>query len=202
MAVDETDSIYVADYGNHRIMKFNKEMKLVKAVSVKQDSELWGVVVVGDEVMVCDSGYSCVMVYTKELEYVRQFVSPSKGPGQFNYIRDVSSDEHGNLYVSVGRSHHNHYRIQVLSNDGEYLCSIYCDGNKLNFPRGVCVSGQYVYVAGNHNISVYTTTGEYVTTLGQEGSNKGEYSYPWGVCTDKDGYIYVCDRNNDRIQIL
>ena len=86
MAVDETDSIYIADHGNHKIIKFNKEMKLVKEVSVKRDSELWGVAVIGDEVMVCDSKYSCVMIYTKELEYVRQFVSPGKGPGQFKYI--------------------------------------------------------------------------------------------------------------------
>ena len=196
----ETDSIYIADNGNHRIMKFSKEMKLVKEVCVKQDSWLWGVAVVGDEVMVCDGKYSCVMVYTKELEYVRQIGSPGKGPGQFNNIRDVSSDERGNLYVSDDGNR----RIQVLSNSDEYLHSICFDENRFYFPVGVCVSCQYVYVAdnSNHNISVYTTMGEYVTTLGQRGSNEGEYSSPWGVCTDKDGYIYVCDSGNNRVQIL
>ena len=200
VAVDETDSIYIADDGNHKILKFNKEMKLVKEVSVKQYSQLWGVAVVGDEVMVCDNKYSCVMVYTKELEHVRQIGSPGKGPGQFNKIRYVSSDQHGNLYVSDARNH----RIQVLSNGGEHLHSICCDGNRLKWPVGVCVSGQYVYVANydNHNISVHTTMGDYVTTLGQEGSNEGEYSCPRGVCTDKDGYIYVCDYGNKRVQIL
>ena len=200
VAVDETDSIYIADRENHKIMKFNKEMKLLKEVSVKQDSELWGVAVVGDEVMVCDSKHSCVMIYTKELEYVRQIGSPGKGPKQFCNIRDVSSDEHDNLYVSDAYNH----RIQILSNGGEYLHSIGCDGNRLKLPFGVCVSGQNVYVTdnNNHNISVYTTTGEYVTTLGQEGSNEGEYSCPRGVCTDKDGYIYVCDYFNVRVQIL
>ena len=207
VAVDEADNIYIADCDNHKIMKFNKEMELVK--EVKQDSEsddeqysrLWGVAVVGDEVMVCDNKYKCVMVYTKELVYVRQIGSPGEGPGQFNIIRDVSSDEHGNLYVSDAGNH----LVQVLSNGGEYLHSIGCDGNRLYWPVGICVSGQYVYVADNdnHNISVYTTMGEYVTTLGgQEGSNEGEYSYPCGVCTDKDGYIYVCDCGNERIQIL
>ena len=200
VAVDETDSVYIADCGNHRVMKFNKEMKLVKEVSVKQDALLWGVAVVGDEVMVCDGKYSCVMVYTKELEYVRQIGSPGKGPGQFNKIRDVSSNEHGNLYVSDARNH----CIQVFINSGEYLHSIGCDGERLKWPVGVCVSGQYVYVANydSHNISVYTTMGDYVTTLGQEGSNEGKYRYPRGVCTDKDGYIYVCDYGYKRVQIL
>ena len=198
VAVDKNDSIYIAEYENHRIMKFNKEMKLVKEVSVKQNSQLYGVAVVEDEVMVCDSGYSCVMIYTKELEYVRQIGSPGKGPGQFKYIRDISSDEHGNLYVCDAGNH----RIQVLCNCGEYLYSIGCDRKRLYFPFGLSVSGQNVYVAGNHKISVYTTMGEYVTTLGQKGSDEGEYNYPWGVCTDKDGYIYVCDHDNNRVQIL
>ena len=200
VAVDETDSIYIADRENHKIVKFSKGMKLVKEVSVKQDSELWGVAIVGDEVMVCDSKYNYVMVYTKELEYVRQIGSPGKGPKQFCNIRDVSSDEHGNLYVSDADNH----RIQVLNNGGEYLRSISCDGNKLKWPVGVCVSGQYVYVTDNHdhNISVYTTMGEYVTTLGQKGSNECNFIYPWGVCTDKDSYIYVCDANNNRVKII
>ena len=200
VAVDETDSIYIADCGSDKVVKFSKEMKFTKEVSVKQDSRLWGMAVVGDEVMVCDDKYSCVMVYTKELEYVRQIGSPGEGPGQFNIIRDVSSDEHGNLYVSDA---HNH-RIQVLSNGGEYLRSIGYDGNRLDFPFGVCLSGQYVYVADNdnHNISVYTTMGGHVTTLGQWGRNKSEYSCPCKVYTNKDGYIYVCDYDNNRVKIL
>ena len=104
------------------------------------------------------------MVYTKELEYVRQIGSPGKGPKQFCNIRDVSTDEHSNLYVSDAGNH----RIQVLSNGGEYLHTIGCDGNRLKWPFGVCVSGQYVYVADNdnHDISVHTTMGEYVRTEG------------------------------------
>ena len=58
-----------------------------------------GVKVVGDEVMVCNYYYG-VMVYTKELKYVRKIGSHGDGPGQFGGIWGVSSDEHGNLYVS------------------------------------------------------------------------------------------------------
>ena len=197
VAIDETDSIYIADYEDCKIVKFSKEMILLKKVSVKPDSHLFGVAVVGDEVMMCDNKHNCIMVYTKELEYVRQIGSRGKGPGKFDNIRDISSDEHGNLYVSDAGNH----RIQVLSNNGKYLHSIGCDGN---WPLGVCVSGQYVYIVNNdnHNISVYTTMGEYMTILGQKGSNEGEYNSPWGVCADKDGYIYICDNGNYRVQIL
>ena len=43
----------------------------------------------------------------------------------------------------------------------------------------------------------YQYTPLWGSMLGQKGSNEGEYSYPWRVCTDKDGYIYVCDCGNE-----
>ena len=49
--------------------------------------------------MVCEGNRS-VMVYTKDLNYVRQIGSYGDGPGQFKGIRGVSSDENGNLYIT------------------------------------------------------------------------------------------------------
>ena len=92
-------------------------MKVLKSSGGEESSTLLGVAVVGDEVMVCDVTSNCVHVYTTDLEYVRQIGSHGKSPGQFNGIRDISSDKHGNLYVSdCGNS-----RIQVLSNGSEFL---------------------------------------------------------------------------------
>ena len=165
------------------------------------DSQYRGVKVVGDEMMVCNLSDG-VMVYTKELNYVRKIDSHRDGPGQFGGIWGVSSDEHGILYVSyVGMS-----CVHVFSN-GEFLHSFGCgeNGEKvLSSPHGVCVAGQYVYVAnyGKHCVSVFTTKGEHVTTFGQKGSGDGDFNYPIGVCVDKDGFVYVCDFSNHRVQIF
>ena len=150
--------------------------------------------------MVCDSENDCIHVYTTELQYVRKIGSHGDAPGKFNHIRDISSDENGNLYVSDHRN--NYSRIQVLSNGGEFLHLFGCD--RVRGPRGVSVAGQYVYVANwnNHDISVFTTMGEYVTSFGQWGSNEGDFKHPWGVCVDQDGFVYVCDNWNQRIQIF
>ena len=69
-------------------------------------------------------------------------------------------------------------------------------------PRGLCVSGHYVYVCnyGSYNISVFTTDGVYVSSFGQCGSNEGDFNYPHSVCVDQDGFLYVTDRNNSRVQ--
>ncbi len=64
------------------------------------------------KVMVCDEKNKCILVYTKELKYVRQINDPV-------HFKDISPDEHGNLYICDSKSS----RIHVLSNGGEYLRS-------------------------------------------------------------------------------
>ena len=36
--------------------------------------------------------------------------------------------------------------------------------------------------------------------FGFPGSGDGEFNTPWGITLDEDGYIYVVDSNNDRVQ--
>ncbi len=66
----------------------------------------------------------------------------------------------------------------------------------------MCVSGQYVYVTNyyGHNVSVFTTEGDYVTSFGQYGNQKGQFRFPWDVFVDVDNFIYITDYNNNRVQ--
>ena len=38
-------------------------------------------------------------------------------------------------------------------------------------------------------------------TIYFQGSDNGKFNYPWGICTDSLGFIYVCDKENHRIQV-
>ena len=196
VAIDSSDSIYIAERQLLRVMKLSEDAKLQTNSLVP--SQFRGATIVGDELMVCDNGRKRIHVYTTDLEYVKQIGSQGKNPGEFKYIRDISSDQHGNLYVSDRDSS----CVHVLSNGGEFLRSFGCDENgvnKLKYPYGVCVDGQYVYVSddSNHNVSVFNTEGAYVTSFGQ-----GDFFYPNGVCIDKDGFVFICDNENSRIQIF
>ena len=65
---------------------------------------------------------------------------------------------------------------------------------------GVAVSGHYVYTyvaEQDHTVSVFTTDGEYVTKFGQRVTDINPFSRTsYGVCVDKDGFVYVCNQYN------
>ena len=196
VAVDNEDNIYTDEWCGKNIYKFDKNMKKVMQ---KQTGHEYcnGVAVVGDEVMVSRHNNPVIEVYNTELEYVRE-IRGDKG----EFYR-ISSDGHGKLYVGVTDP----ICIQVLSKGGEFLHSFGSDENgvnKLSDPRGVCVAGQYVYVSdyNNHNISIFTTEGEHMTSFGQCGVNEGCLYHPWGICIDNDGFLYICDYQNNRLQIF
>ena len=52
------------------------------------------------------------------------------------------------------------------------------------------------------NLSVFTTGGEYVTTFGKKGHREDQIYSCLGLCVDKDGFLHVCDTNNNRIQVF
>ena len=196
--VDDKDNVYCID--NRSILMFecdqyggNVRLEKVKHVNKGQR----GMAIVGEEVMVCEEiNAGTVTVYDMELNYVRQI----RHQDMIDIIA-ISADSHGNLYYADW----DNAIIQVYSNDGIFLRSFGSDGKgekKVKEPWGLCVSGHYVYVCnlGFNNISVFTTDGVYVTSFGQRGSNEGDFNWPRSVCIDNDGFVYVTDNCNNRVQ--
>ena len=128
------------------------------------------------------------MVFTKELELVKKIdiILPEE-------LSDVSSDRHGNLYVCGPGS-----PVHVFTKSGQFLRSF--AGVKLANPLGICVTGDYVYVTDRdrNDVLAYTTEGEYVTSFKQH--SNCNFSSPYGVYADKDGFVYICD--NKRVLVF
>ena len=199
VAVDcSTDgSIYIT--GNsittHKIVKLNPNFEQVAEFSSKEKLHFRGLTITGDKIVVCQRDRGVVM-FTKELEYVREIVILESVSGLlFGSIRDVSSDQNGNLYISD----YDNSCMLVFGKDGKYVRSFGSD--RLKGPRGVCVAGGYVYVVNwySHSVSVFTTQGAHMTSFGQKGSSEGAFKNPWGLCVDKDGFVYICDQKNNKV---
>ena len=187
VAVDKDDNIYVTDSGNCTLFKISKEGKLMKTVG--QNGTRPGefnnpsfIKVVNDRLYVCDRGNHRVQILNTELEYMDSFGCYGNGDSQFKCPNDIAQDRARNLYVTdTGND-----RLQVFDCKGRFSYAFNMKGVR---PYGICVgSDQLVYVSdiGNNCVSVFKTSGEFVTSFGQ-------FSHPFGIVTDNDGFVYVSD---------
>ena len=55
---------------------------------------------------------------------------------------------------------------------------------------------------GNARVHKYTPDGKLLFSWGESGTGEGQFNIAHNVCTDKDGWVYVADRENQRIQIF
>ena len=98
------------------------------------------------------------------------------------------------------------YRAEVLDRqNGTYAVS-YRPQVEGQHTVSVTIRGQHIYdspftvcVRSGRN---YQNIGRMLVQFGGEGEEEGKLCRPWGVCTDKDGYIIVADRSNNRIQVF
>ncbi|XP_072269546.1 E3 ubiquitin-protein ligase TRIM71 isoform X2 [Pyxicephalus adspersus] len=104
------------------------------------------------------------------------------GPDGSRFAADVTDQMNGKYLVT--------YRPQL---EGEYLISVMvCNQHIENSPFKVIVkSGRSYLGIGVPSFSV-----------GGEGDLDGKLCRPWGVCVDREGFIIVADRSNNRIQIF
>lgn len=50
-------------------------------------------------------------------------------------------------------------------------------------------------------IQVFDPQGRFLRAFGSQGTGDGKFNYPWGITTDALGFIYVCDKENHRVQV-
>ena len=95
----------------------------------------------------------------------------------------------------------------IVSQNGTFLKTFGRPGSEpgeFAKPWGIHVDDDYVYVveSGNLRVSVFYTSGEFITSFSRWGYRKGELSHPHGITIDRDGFLYVCDSSNNRIQVF
>jgi sugar lactone lactonase YvrE len=66
-------------------------------------------------------------------------------------------------------------------------------------PQGeIYVSDGY----GNARIHKYAPDGKLLLSWGEPGTDPGQFNVPHNICCDPDGWVYVADRENHRVQIF
>ena len=206
-AVHSNGDIYVSTFAS-KVYRLDKKGDMIAYVGKEGNGNgdfKWadGLKIFNDQLYVCDYGNSRINVFDLDLKFVRTFGKSTEGPGKLTNPADVALDTHGNVYVADYSSH----KVVVFSPDGTYLTHFGGEGEekgKLKSPVGICTTPHYVYISeqGNNRISIFHTSGQFVGTLCKTGSGEGELNYPWGLAVDQDGFLFICDSKNSRIQIF
>jgi DNA-binding beta-propeller fold protein YncE len=108
----------------------------------------------------------------------------------------------GRLLATIGTSG----RASDTGYDGQSVTSITHGGPPFNRPTSVAVAPNGdLYVSdgyGNARVHHFSASGELRHSWGEPGSGPGQFMIPHGVTVHGDGRVFVCDRENDRIQIF
>ena len=54
----------------------------------------------------------------------------------------------------------------------------------------------------NARVHKYSPDGKLLVTWGESGSEPGQFSIPHSICIDEEGWVYVADRENHRVQVF
>ena len=156
--IDADDNVYVAS--KLKLQKFNRNGEhVIKSVGSRKG--IRGVKVHNERVYVCDRDNDHILVYGLELTFLREFGTRGTGEGEFISPYDIDFDAKGNAYVTDSGNN----RVQVLKEDGQFLREF--GREKLIDPLGIHIAGDYVYVSLSSKVVVFRTSGDFVTTIGE-----------------------------------
>lgn len=211
LEVDDEGNVLVVDGSNRRIQKFSPEGDFLAAVGSSgvgalQFSEPDGIAInpVNRRIYVVDNNTHRVQILNPDFTFHDAFGKEGYGQGCLCYPWGIACSSQGEVYVTDSGN----CCVQVFTGEGFYLREFGkkgSGGGEFLWPTGISVSmdGNIVYVSdyGNNRISVLTSDGEYLKSFGTEGKSAGELSNIRGVKVDRNGLVYVCDTDNNRVVV-
>ena len=201
MAIDDMDNIYVCS--QCQLQKFTNSGELTECIRKIGSNEVEfdpiGITIHSNYVYVCDGNNHCIQVFDMDLTFIKSIGSYGKGEGEFTMPEDIKFDTSGNMYVAD----FGNYRVQVLDSSGHFIRVFGEEQREPHHVASLHIIDKYVYASATDNyIVVYKTSGEFVTLFGGEGDEEGEFMFPASIASCPNGFVYVCDFSNNRVQIF
>ena len=210
VAITPDNFILVSDE-NHRIQKISMDGDRVASVGGwgsgrRPFNNPDGIAIspITGQVYIADSGNYRIQVLNPDLTFSHSFGKRGSANGQFQFPFDIAIDSQGLVYVADFGNN----RIQKFTPNGKFVAQFGSKGSgpgQLKYPHGITIDTAgtglvYVSEESNHRVSVFTSDGVFVSSFGREGSNIDQFKNPAGLTFDK-GFLYVCDRSNERLVI-
>jgi DNA-binding beta-propeller fold protein YncE len=158
-----------------------------------------------DQVYVFNRGEHPMIVFDREGNFLRSW-----GEDIFTHAHGLHMAPDDTLFCTDDGDH----TVRRCTLDGKVLMTIGTPGKPAPFMSGqpfcrcthtaLSPKGE-IYVSdgyGNACIHKYTPDGKHILSWGKCGCGEGEFNLPHNIHCDADGWVYVADRENHRIQVF
>lgn len=216
IATDPRGYVYVADQGNNRIEKFDLHGTFIRAFGSKGTGdgqlEYPSAVAVDSNgnVLVADTRNHRIELFHGDGHFIKVI-----GAGVLGAVYGVTTDaaaKCGDCAHHIYVADSTHSRIVEFANDGAEAAIWGTHGGgpgQLNYPIGIAIAPHgHVFVADSQNsrVQVFDLRGNFLSGIGSYGRQHGQFYDPAGLALSlRVGlgahlHLYVCDRQNYRIQ--
>ena len=158
-----------------------------------------------DRVYAFSRGDHPVIVFDRDGNFLRSW-----GEGLFKRAHGVTMGPDDTIYLTDDGDH----TVRKCTLDGKILLTLgipgkpapYQGGEPFNRCTHIALSPKNdIYVSdgyGNSRVHKYSPDGKLLFSWGEPGSDPGQFNIVHNICADQDGYIYVADRENHRVQVF
>jgi sugar lactone lactonase YvrE len=211
MSIDDDQTIYIADYANHRIVEWKKNATNGRIVAGENSPGNRNDQLTGPTKVIVDKQNDSLIIFDS---FNRRVVRWPRQNGQSGKVLisniaglDLIMDNDGYLYVSDVDNHEvrrwklgETERIIVAGGNGQGDCL-----DQLSFPYNIFIDEDHsVYVSdfNNHRVMKWLKGAkEGIAVAGGqgEGNSLRQLTDPLGIIVDQFGSVYVADQGNHRV---
>ena len=202
-AVARRNIAMIVGNGDYRYRAIADWAKLPEGWSFK---EVGGVGVDSkDNVYVFNRGEHPMMIFDREGNFLRSW-----GEGQYPRAHGVHVAPDDTMFLTDDGGHF----VRKVTLGGKVLLELGVPGKPAPFMSGepfhrcthtaLSPKGE-IYVSdgyGNSRVHKYSPDGKLLMSWGAPGTGEGEFNIVHNICCDADGWVYVADRENHRVQVF
>jgi DNA-binding beta-propeller fold protein YncE len=177
VATDSQDRVFVFNRGEHPVIIYDRDGQFIGSWGEGLFTRPHGITIHDDVVYCADDTDHTVRALTLD--------------GQVLWTLGTLNQPSDTGYSPVGRAN---------------LTSIKRGGGPFNRPTRLAVAPNGdMYVSdgyGNARVHRFSTDRQLIQSWGEPGTEPGQFNLPHSVWVHTDGRVFVCDRENDRVQIF